>query len=482
MYKKVIILIVVVVFSVVYLSSSLQKNNQYEGHVIMTRIPVKGEGDLFRPYKIVSDYQNAQIITIDPKSPKSSPKVLTENFASACSPELSYDNQKLVFAGKKDKDASWQIWMLNLDGSKAIQITKENNDCFDPVFLPDGKIAFSRTWQDEKLGTGLTLYSCNQDGTGLNPITFHPHSDYASTILHDGRILTMSRQEYPETGDPKLIALRPDGTKAELFFDIPDGYNIIDGPRETSNQTIVFLAVNQLSGNNELVRIKYKDPYNSQHSLYTAEKNRLHSFYPLATGNLLVSYKGENTQTLGIHEYDPKTGQIGDAIYQDEEYHLIDPIMVEEKSFVPKQLPSTLDDTKNYGIMVCLNSDQSVISAPSDDNTKFIRVLGVDGILGEFPVAEDGSFYIKLIAKTPVRFQSLNEQNEILRGPSSWIWLMPHERRGCVGCHEKKSIAPDNKVPQAINKAPVEITAPATATFAKSVNETVVKGGEHEAH
>ena len=37
-----------------------------------------------------------------------------------------------------------------------------------------------------------------------------------------------------------------------------------------------------------------------------------------------------------------------------------------------------------------------------------------------------------------------------VRGPSSWIWIRPGEKRSCIGCHEDPELAPENKVPDAL--------------------------------
>ena len=87
--------------------------------------------------------------------------------------------------------------------------------------------------------------------------------------------------------------------------------------------------------------------------------------------------------------------------------------------------------------------------------TSKVQIIGLDNMIGETEVAEDGSFYLEITADQPVRFQTVNENGEIVRGPSSWLWVRPNERRGCVGCHEDREMAPQNVVPKAIEKAPV---------------------------
>ena len=88
-----------------------------------------------------------------------------------------------------------------------------------------------------------------------------------------------------------------------------------------------------------------------------------------------------------------------------------------------------------------------------------VEILGLEKIIGEVEVETDGSFYIEITADTPVRFLTKGEDNEVLSGPSSWVWVRPNERRSCIGCHEDRELVPENEVPLAINKEPVSIGA-----------------------
>jgi hypothetical protein len=108
---------------------------------------------------------------------------------------------------------------------------------------------------------------------------------------------------------------------------------------------------------------------------------------------------------------------------------------------------------RESGYFFCINSDRSMDIAFGTSSK--IQVLGMDKVLGETTIEEDGSFYLEIEADQSVRFQTLNEEGEILRGPSSWMWVRPNERRGCAGCHEDRELSPENIVPMAIEKPPV---------------------------
>jgi hypothetical protein len=63
-------------------------------------------------------------------------------------------------------------------------------------------------------------------------------------------------------------------------------------------------------------------------------------------------------------------------------------------------------------------------------------------IWGDATVHEDGSVYFRLPARTPVYFQLLDEQGQMVQTMRSWTTLQPGETASCVGCHEHKNSVP----------------------------------------
>ncbi len=118
------------------------------------------------------------------------------------------------------------------------------------------------------------------------------------------------------------------------------------------------------------------------------------------------------------------------------------------------KLPEIVDESKDKGRLLCLNVDLSMDGNGSlmEDSRKAakVQIFDLNEMIGEVPVEADGSFYIEIDADIPVRFQTVDDQGEVLRGPSSWIWVRPNEKRSCIGCHEDRELSPDNKVPDAL--------------------------------
>ena len=75
---------------------------------------------------------------------RSSLKVLTEDFYSACAPDISYDGKFMLFSGQQKQDEPWQIWEMNLDNLKYRRITSFNENCTDPAYLPGERLVFSK--------------------------------------------------------------------------------------------------------------------------------------------------------------------------------------------------------------------------------------------------------------------------------------------------------------------------------------------------
>ena len=74
---------------------------------------------------------------------------------------------------------------------------------------------------------------------------------------------------------------------------------------------------------------------------------------------------------------------------------------------------------------------------------------GVKRVLGEVPVAEDGSVAFEVPARTPLYFMLLDENGRMVQSMRSWTTLQPGETASCVGCHESLNLAPDFRMGEA---------------------------------
>ena len=456
--KRTIILLNILALSLACMLFTSCKGKSMNGMLIITQV----KGDIQNLNFITGEdwryTPEAQLALLDPNKPASL-KVLTHDFYSACSPEISFDGKYMLFAAQKKNGTPWQIWEMNLENLKTKQITSSSENCIDPAYLPGGRLVFSKLTANDSLKAGHSLFTCNLDGSDIKRITFNPHSYFASNVLNDGRILTITRQLYPYQGNPFFVILRPDGTKAELFYKGPDSGILSGCGWETMNGKIIFVeSDNENKGN--LISIKYNRPLHTRVNLTSEIKGDFHSVFPQYSGKLLVSYRHSEANRYALYGFDPENKILGQAIYSNADYNVLGAVVVEEHNR-PRKLPSEVDLHVKTGLLLCqdinIPDPQTLKNVPSRKKAGKIEVLGLNSSLGIVQVEEDGSFYLKAMADTPFRIQTLDENGKVLNESCAWIWLRPNERRGCVGCHEVNELVPENRVPLSVKKPPVII-------------------------
>ena len=151
-------------------------------------------------------------------------------------------------------------------------------------------------------------------------------------------------------------------------------------------------------------------------------------------------------------------------------YHCVDAQVLAPHQVV-KGRSSFVDHNRDTGVLYCIDvyiSNRPEVKQLVRGAVKRVRVLeGVfldrepvesRRILGTAPVEADGSFHIRVPAKTPLAFQLLDREGKVIISQHSWAWVMPRESRGCIGCHENRELAPPNQLPRAIIKPAVPLT------------------------
>ena len=470
--RKTIILILSFGFSGIFLSSCKEKYS--EGMIVFTQVAEKITD--INPVAGNFTRQNAQtlIVALNPGSPDSPIKVLSEGFYSACSPAISYDGARMLFAAKQKQDDPWQIWKMDLKKSEIKQITSLPENCIGPSFLPNGRLIFSKMALNDSTNTGNALYSCNADGSDIRQLTFNPHSYSASTILKDGRVLTIRRQLCPDSNEALFMVLRPDGTKNEMFYKGSEKFQPVSRGWETTTGRIVFIESDKESHESgKLISVSYNRPLHSYNDLSSGIEGNFISVYPLISGKLLVSYRRSESDRYGLYEFDPENKTLGRAVYESKEYDVAEAVAIEQHNR-QKKLPSEVDTGVKSGLILCQDINFSGL-IPAGDASALpkatrIRIIGRDSSLGEIDVEKDGSFYLKVKADTPFRIQALDEKGSVMGYPCGWIYLRQNERRGCVGCHEDPEIVPDNKVSLAVKKAPVNVPVHISKVVEKKVS------------
>jgi hypothetical protein len=459
--KKDIILLKIVTlsFACIVISSCSSKTVK-NGMLIVTEAPINNQSPDYLNGAFWRYVPGARISAVLPGKPTSL-KVLTKDFFSANSPCISYDGRFILFTAQQKQDESWQIWEMNLDNLKYRQVISCKENCTDPVYLPGERLAFSKLTVNDTVKSAHCLYTCNLDGSGLRQITFSPNDNFSTTVLKDGRLLTVSRQSQPVQDDPMLMVMRPDGTKADMFYKSGTGNTLISSTHETSDGKILFIESNKEgSPKGDLVSITYNRPLHTRVNLTSGTGGDFCTVLPAGPDKYFVSCRKSVSEHFSLYEFDPEKRSIGQEVFSDPGYDIVDVVMTEAYER-PKKLPSEVDLKVKTGLLLCQNinfSDPRVQDNFSDAFKALkIEVLGVDTTYGVVKVEKDGSFQLKVMADTPFRIRTLDKEGNVVNGPCSWLWLRPNERRGCVGCHEDPEMAPENIVSLAVKKPPVII-------------------------
>jgi hypothetical protein len=434
------------------------------GKIIFTRVPVDKvdlQGESFRPH-----YPGGQIVAIEADDPAGSETILTRDFYAACSPDISYDATRMLFLAQEKEFDSFQVWEMDLKNGSSRRITDFEQSCAGPAYLPGDRLVFSRLLPEKGFGATAALFTMNLDGTGLNRITFQPHFDYPAAILRDGRVLMFSRQLYPETGQDMYLAMRPNGTKAELFHQ-GNGNGVLGNQAYETIDGLVWFPERSHSGENktDLVSVHQNRPQHTRLNHTGDLPGSFYSVFPLPSGDLLVSYRSVPTATAGLYLFSEEKGMPDAPLMDYPDFHILEAVQAAAYTR-PRHLPDEVNPQESTGQLMCQDINVTALSYPDSEEeparATSIEVLGLKESLGMVRVEEDGSFYLKVIADTPFRLQTLDESGRVVYGPSGWLWLRPFERRGCVGCHEDPERVPKNFVPLAVKKEPVSVPAGST--------------------
>jgi hypothetical protein len=393
----------------------------------------------------------------------------------------------MLFVARRDPSDPLGVWELTLDDGGPRRIADRPTNCTQATYAstlytldaaePVEQIAFCATSDaDDLSATGCAaLYTSRMDGSRVRQITFNPYGAGDPLLLSDGRLLYASARPPEAGGGTALFTVNTDGTDVFVFADAHESPAIRGMPCETDDGRVVYVestANGRLNGG-ALVAVARTRSLHTRRLIAAATAGTYHSPSALADGRLLVSYRDAEGGTYGVYVLDSRLGTRISRVFDAPDWDDVDAVAIRRRS-VPAGRSSVVDERIGYGFLYCLNAYQTdlipagqideggiarlrVIQGPRDRKRGVLAGTEQGTVLGEIPVQSDGSFYLQIPARTPLRLETVGADGKSLQGMQNWLWVMPSERRGCIGCHADRELTPPNRHVLALREQPRKI-------------------------
>jgi hypothetical protein len=455
------------------------------------------------------EFEEARILWV---SPGGSFRVWSEGFYSACDPNVSFDGQRVLFAGKRERTSSWRIWEMGIDGQALRAVSPENLDARSPIHVstlftlnspePWFTTVFvggERTLNDMGRASASSLYNVKLDGTELRRLTFNPNRDFEPFQMWDGRVLYAAERHLQEPGthDSRigLFAIHIEGADVE-FYGGGLGRPIQRMPCATEGGLVIFVepAADARDGAGQLACIEERRPHATYRCLTRNPAELFLYPFPWRGNRILVSRRpAHGSGTGGIYHFDVDSGECA-VLFDNPEYHDVQVVAIEPRAR-PDGHSTVVDPKFDFGVFYGLNCyDADARMAPHLTDGMIKRVRFIEGVLqsaassagigngrgpyvprrliGEAPVETDGSFNVEVPADTPLLLQMLDERGLAL-ATCGWIWVKPKETRGCIGCHEDPERTPENEYALALRRPSNRLLLPAAQRRAISFRNEI---------
>jgi len=362
-------------------------------------------------------------------------------------------------------------------------------------------------------GPATALYACRLDGSAPTRLTFNLSSDFDPFLMDDGRVLFASRRRVGWENGPRgrlaLMAVNLDGTDLALYAD-PRGLPLRHMPCATQSGLVVFVESDRWpwDGAGRLARVLVRRPLRTYRPITRPEDGLFAWPAPLPDGRVVVARRpspgsaeegAERSATHGLWVLDPATGA-RQPVFDDPRFHDLQAVALAPRP-EPDGRSSVVAPRDPLGRLYCLDVSLTDLADRAwwpRGTVRRIRVVeglpeplgeeadpaagtgggpahgggarpeaarfGLGGlarrrILGEVPVSRDGSFNVAVPADVPIEIQALDAEGLVLRR-CGWIWVRPHEPRGCIGCHEDGELVPENRFPAAVGRDSIPLTLP----------------------
>ena len=371
------------------------------------------------------------------RSGNTSRQLVPAFFASA-DPNISFDGNKIIFAGKRSSSDPWQIWEMPLPSGEPKQIISCEGDCVRPLYLPEDRIVYAH-----KVGGRFQLEAAPMVGGDPVRLTSIPGNALATDVLHDGRILFEASFPLGDGSTPEMYTVYPDGSGVESYR-CDHGHARHSGKQMASGD-VVFIEDGRVGRFTSALahEVEVKAPAGE----FAAD------IVELSDGIRVASWRANASAPLILVEWS-KAANATKPLVAENGLDLVEPQIVNARP-TPNRFPSALHNWDGANLL-CLNAYTSKlkIEAGVVDSVKLYTLSeGKPLLLGSAHVEADGSFFLHVPSDQPVQIQLLDKAGNTIQREHGWFWMRRGEQRFCVGCHAGPERSPENAIPQVLVKS-----------------------------
>ena len=372
------------------------------------------------------------------------------------------------------------------------------------------------------------LYACDSEGRYLRRISFDQVTTNYPKVLKDGRVI-YTRWEYQDRGQifpQPLFVMNQDGSNQTEYYgnnsffptsilharEIPNSSKVVGvASGHHTHQRGKLIMIDRNKGTQEESGITFIAPVAEARAERVDQAMQSGEQFqypcPISEADYIVGYSPEGYGIWGPYDipfalYYMDIDGRRELLAWDTEISCCQPVALMERE-VPTSRPSQVDYNETTGRFYVQDVYEGLgldgvergtikwlrVVEPRFDRTVGIRSNNNAGpaggavvptpmsvangawdskrILGNVPIEEDGSAYFEVPANTPVYFQLLDADENVVQTMRSWSTLMPNEFFACIGCHEPKGSVSvnlddqqsvDNK--RIMAREPVQMSAP----------------------
>jgi len=343
------------------------------------------------------------------------------------------------------------------DGGNIYLISRNNEPDYLPSVMNDGRVIYTR-WEytDKPLWRAQGLWTVNPDGTQVN--TFWGNQTVWPDLLKDARSIPGSRRVmFTGSAHHNWFSGSVGIIDPDQGFNFPDGLTKVTADvewPESGNGPVDPVESARYHSSGRYAGYYSPHPLGEQDFLVSANRNGKFVLYLMdVDGNRELVYEGTNhvfhAQPLKPRRRPPviedrvawptrdeRLDPKGGVLYSSNVYHGAPPELRGRAKYL--RVLNIEHKTYTYWHKRPYISTGPVVS--------MVQSEGVKRVLGTVPIEVDGSVAFHAPPGIPLHFQLLDENHRALQTMRSFTGVMPGERRGCLGCHELHSTAPQHAI------------------------------------